>query len=43
MKYTVTKFHENGEIETWEIEAENLEQAQASVLEDQNLHVEEKE
>jgi len=41
-KYQVTKFHENGEIETWEVEAESLEEAQASVLEDQQLQVEEK-
>jgi len=42
-KYIATKFHDNGEVETWEVEAESLEQAQASVLEDQNLHVGEKE
>lgn len=41
-KYTVTKFHENSEVETWGIEAESLEQAQADVLEDQGLHIEEK-
>ena len=42
-KYQVTKFHKNGEIEQWEIEAESLEEAQASVLEDQQLQVQEKE
>lgn len=41
MKFKVSKIHENGEMEMWEVEADSPEDAKDIVLEEQNIEINE--